>query len=90
METALRFQIQRYTEILIILYLWYVCWEDIHISTRHVVLINTVNGSTGLLGSIFMSEYIRHNTYTHRRISFSSKPTPIHGPVNKPDLFIHN
>ena len=43
-------------------------------------------GSSGSFGSRVRSKYIGHNTYTGRRSNLRSKPTPIHGPVQKSDL----
>ena len=43
-------------------------------------------GSSGCFGSRVRYKYIIHNTYTGRKSNFRSKPTPIHGPVQKSDL----
>ena len=48
--------------------------------------MNDACGSSGSFGSIVRSGYIVHNTYTGIIITFRSKTTPIHGPVNKYDL----
>ena len=40
-------------------------------------------GSSGLFVSRVSSKSIGHNIYTGRIINFRSKPTPIHGPVQK-------
>ena len=45
--------------------------------------MNYVLGSTRYFGSIVRSKFIGHKTYTEIRIIMSSKPTPIHGPVQK-------
>ena len=42
--------------------------------------------SSASFGYIVRFKYIGHNTYTSRRSSFCSKPTPIHGTVHKSDL----
>ena len=43
-------------------------------------------GSSWSFGSKVRSKSIGHKTYIGRRSNFSSKPTPIHGPVHKYDL----
>ena len=43
-------------------------------------------GSSGSFGSRVGSKYILHNKYTIRRGNFRSKPTLLHGPVQKSDL----
>ena len=43
-------------------------------------------GSSGSFGSRVRSKSIGNNTYTGRRNNFRSKPTPIHGLVQKYDL----
>ena len=48
--------------------------------------ITSAYGSSGLFGSRVRSKFIGHNTYTGRRSNVFSKPTPIHGPVQKSDL----
>ena len=53
------------------------------IQTRDVVLMNAEYGSSGLFVSRDRSKHIGHNKYTGRRSNLCSKPTPIHGPVNK-------
>ena len=65
-------------------------FDDQLIQTRDAVLINSSYGSSGLFGSRVGSMFIGHNTYTQRRSHFHSKPTPIHGPVNKSELIFHN
>ena len=43
-------------------------------------------GSSGSFGSRVRSKYIGYNTYTGIISHFCSKPSPIHGPVNKSDM----
>ena len=43
-------------------------------------------GSSGSFGSRVSYKSIGHNKNKGRRIKFRSKPTPIHGPVQKLDL----
>ena len=46
-------------------------------------MITSAYGSSLSFGSIERSKYIGHNIYTGRISNFHSKPTPIHGPVQK-------
>ena len=43
-------------------------------------------GLSGSFGYRVRSKYIKHNTYTGRRIDSRSKPAPIHGLFHKSDL----
>ena len=68
------------------------CWridsyfntEQIQIGDAEIMI--SVYGSPGSFISRVRSKSIGHNTYTGRRSNLRSKPTPIYGPVNKPDL----
>ena len=51
-----------------------------------VALMNDAFGSSGSFGWIVRSKCIGNNTFTGRRRKYRSKPTPIHGPVNKSEL----
>ena len=58
--------------------------ETIHIGD--IDMMNSAYGSSRSFGSKQRSKYIGHDTYTGRRNNFRSKPTPIHGPIQKSDL----
>ena len=55
--------------------------EQIQISDA--VLMNDTYDSSGQFGPRVRRKFMGHNIYTGRRRNSSSKPTPIHGPVNK-------
>ena len=40
-------------------------------------------GSFGSFGSRLISKYTGQKTFTGKRSNFRSKPTPVHGPVQK-------
>ena len=68
------------------------CWEiDSYFNLEQIqmgdieIMISAC-GLSGSFGYIVRSKSIRHNTYTVRRINFSSQPTLIHGPVHTSDL----
>ena len=48
--------------------------------------MNYAFGSSGSFGSRVRSKFVVNNTYTGRRRNYHSKPTQIHGPVNKSEL----
>ena len=56
------------------------------IKNGDIDIITAAYGSSGSFGSRVRSKSIVHNIYTVRRSNFRSKPTPIHGPVQKSDL----
>ena len=60
------------------------------IQTRDVVLMDVAYGSSISFGSRIRPKCIGHNIYTGRRSNVCSKPTSIHGPVNKYDLNFSN
>ena len=57
------------------------------IKIGYIELMNDAYGSSGSFVSRVSSKYIGHNTYIGKRSHLCSKPTPIHGPVNKFDFY---
>ena len=51
-----------------------------------IEIITSAYGSSGLFRSRVGSKSIGNNTYTGRRSNLRSKPTPIHGKVQKSDF----
>ena len=56
------------------------------IQIGEIEMMISVYGLSGFFGSRARYKSIGYNTYTGRRSSFRSKPTPIYGPVHKSDL----
>ena len=49
-------------------------------------MMTSAYSSSGSFRSRVSSKSDENNIYTGRKSNFSSKPTPIHGPVHKSDL----
>ena len=49
--------------------------------------MNSAYGPLGSFRTIFGQKYIGHNTYKGIRSDFCSKPTPIHGLVNRSEFY---
>ena len=68
---------------------WWVIYSYFNIEQvqiRDIEIIIYAYVSSVLFGSRVSSKYIGHDTYTVWIIDFRSKPTPIHGTVQKYDL----